>query len=78
MKYLRDDASIKAFGDNLKRLRQEKNISQEKLAYDCGMEISQISRIERGIINTSISNIFLIAKSLKVHPKELFEFNIPQ
>lgn len=77
MKYLRDNASIKAFGNHLKTLRQKKNISQEKLAYDCGMEISQISRIERGVINTSISNLFLIAKSLNVHPKELLDFEVP-
>ena len=38
------------------------------------MEYSQISRIERGIINTSISHVFAIAKALKVEPSELFTF----
>ena len=53
-------------------------MSQEDLAYDCGMEISQISRMERGLLNTSISNIFFIAKALNIHPKELLDFKIPE
>jgi len=40
-----------------------------------GVEISQISRIERGVINTSIGNINAIAKTLKVPVSELFEFD---
>lgn len=46
-------------------------MSQEDLAYECGLEYSQINRIELGKINTSISHLFLIAKALKISPKEL-------
>ena len=53
-------------------------MSQSELAYDCGMEISQISRMERGLLNTSISNVFLIAKALNMHPKELLNFKIQE
>jgi transcriptional regulator with XRE-family HTH domain len=38
------------------------------------MVYSQIGRIERGEINTSVSHISLIAKALKVNIKELFDF----
>jgi len=38
------------------------------------MEVSQISRIERGVANTSISNIYFIAEALEVEIKDLFEF----
>jgi hypothetical protein len=34
--------------------------------------------MERGILNTSISNIYLIAKAINIHPKELFDFKIPE
>lgn len=78
MAYLRHKEYLISFGSHLKKLREEKNMSQSDLAYDCGMEISQISRMERGILNTSISNTYLIAKALNIHPKELFDFKIPE
>ncbi|MCF8245607.1 MAG: helix-turn-helix domain-containing protein [Saprospiraceae bacterium] len=46
------------------------------MAYTADLEFSQISRIERGVINTSISQVFLIAAALGVHPKLLFDFDI--
>ncbi|WP_435136755.1 helix-turn-helix domain-containing protein [Formosa sp. A9] len=63
-----------AFGKNLRKLRKEKGFTQAKLAIDLNIEISQISRIERGVINTSISNVYKISKVLKIGIKELFEF----
>jgi len=55
-------------------IRKAKGISQEQLAWDSGFELSQIGRIERGEVNTSISHVSAIAKSLKVKPEELFQF----
>jgi transcriptional regulator with XRE-family HTH domain len=75
-KYTRDDNAIKAFGNRLRDVRKEKGISQEELSYLADVEHSQISRIERGVINTSLSQIFQIAKALKIHPKELLNFEI--
>jgi hypothetical protein len=43
---LRDDMFLKIFGNHVKALRKEKNFIQEKLAFEMGVEISQISRIE--------------------------------
>ncbi|HXD92598.1 MAG TPA: helix-turn-helix transcriptional regulator [Bacteroidia bacterium] len=74
MAYLRNDKYLKSFGKHLKKIREEKNVSQADLAYECGMEISQISRMERGVINTSISNIYYIAKALSIDPKDLLDF----
>jgi len=72
--YLRNEKYLKSFGKHLKKLREEKNISQADLAYECGVEISQISRMERGLLNTSISNIYYIAKALQITPKDLLDF----
>jgi transcriptional regulator with XRE-family HTH domain len=33
----------------IKRLREERGISQEQLAFDAGITISTLSRIERGL-----------------------------
>ncbi|MGO3812680.1 helix-turn-helix domain-containing protein [Mesonia sp.] len=71
---LTEQKFIIAFGQNLKKLRKQKGFTQEQLAIDLNIEISQISRIERGVINTSIGNVNAIAKVLKIDHKELFEF----
>lgn len=72
----KDIAFLKGFGKQLKKLRQEKGISQAQLAYEANIEISQISRIERGLINTTIANAKLISKILDIPITKLFEFDI--
>lgn len=74
VEYLDENSFLKAFGKNLKNLRKKKGLTQEQLAIDLNIEISQISRIERGVINTSIGNVNAIAKILKIEHKELFDF----
>ena len=69
-----DKIFLVAFGENLKNIREEKNITQAQLAIDCDFDVSVISRIERGVVNTSLSNLKLISKALGVEIKELFEF----
>ena len=65
---------LKAFGENLKILRKKKGFTQEQLANDLDIEISQISRIERGVINTSVLMIFKISKALNIESVELVKF----
>jgi transcriptional regulator with XRE-family HTH domain len=72
----RDIKAMKAFGMRLRDIRKSKNLSQQQLAYTADLELSQISRIERGIINTSISQVFQIARALNVHVKEFFDFDL--
>ncbi len=74
VKYLKDEKFLKDFGSNLRNVRIMKSITQEKLAFSIGIEISQISRIERGILNTSISTIKAIADALDIPLKDLFDF----
>ncbi len=71
----RDEEGIKAFGKRLREIRLEKGVSQESLAYSTDLHLSQIGRIERGEISTSISFIYLFAKTLGVEPKEFSELN---
>ncbi len=73
MKYLRDENGIKKFGNKLRKIRLDKNMTQEDVAFEAGIEPMQLSRIERGVINTSLSHILFIARALKIHPSELFE-----
>ena len=55
-----------------------RHLSQEELAWKADLELSQISRIERGVINTSVSQLFIIARALEVTMPELFDFEMPE
>jgi transcriptional regulator with XRE-family HTH domain len=63
------------FGKKLRFVRLAKGFTQEQLANELGIEISQISRIERGIINTSITTLYSISKILNITISELFVFD---
>lgn len=74
MKYLRDEIGLKKFGLRVREIRLSKNFTQESLAWEANIEPMQVSRIERGIINTNISQILNLAKALGVNAMELFDF----
>ena len=77
MKYTVHKNGLKAFGKRMRQLRIERDLSQEALAWKADSELSQISRMERGVVNTSLSQVFKIAAALGVHPKEMFIFDMP-
>jgi transcriptional regulator with XRE-family HTH domain len=69
-----DQLFISKFGNHLRAMRLEKNLSQEMLANDANIPINQIGRIERGEISTSLNTIYKIANALEIDIKELFNF----
>ena len=69
-----DQQYLSRLGEKLKQMRIQKGFTQEKLAYTIGVEISQISRIERGVINTSILNMYKIATALNLSVKDIVDF----
>lgn len=75
---LRNEKFMVAFGDNLKKLRLQKKLSREMLSAYSDVEVMQIYRIEKGIINTTISTIYALAAGLQVHPKKLMDFDLPE
>jgi transcriptional regulator with XRE-family HTH domain len=76
----RDQEFIKKVCERIIEIRKRKGIVQEDLVDRTGFGIKQIGNIERGVSNTSISNIAAIAKALEVHPRELldFDFELPK
>ena len=71
-KNLRNDEQLKAIGEKIRKLRLEKGYTQAELAFECGdKDWSQISRMERGLVNFNISYLLLLAEILKISPKEL-------
>lgn len=73
MSQLRDISAIKLLAENVRKYRIEKGMSMEALANEAGIEYSQISRLERGLLNTSVSVIFAVAKALEISPTKLLE-----
>jgi transcriptional regulator with XRE-family HTH domain len=74
MNKIRNTELLITFGQNLRKIRESKNFSQEELAYNADIPISQVGRIERGEINTTISTLYSIAKALEENPKNLLDF----
>lgn len=65
---------IKGVGNNIRRFREERNLSIENLASQASIDYSQLIRIEKGKINTSIYNAYTIAQALGVTVCDLFSF----
>lgn len=61
----------KDFGINLKRVRREKKMSLRQLAASTELEHAQISRMEKGEVNPTLSTIIFLAEALQVDPAEL-------
>lgn len=60
-------------GINVRRLRVERDISQERLAFDSGVDRSYLGGVERGEENPTIDILDRIAATLSVHVSELVE-----
>jgi len=61
------------FGKRVRKLRMERGLSQEKLAFISNMHRTYIGGIERGERNPSLKNIEAIAKALNVPLSALFK-----
>lgn len=54
------------FGEIIKQLRTERNLSQETLAFNAGIDRTYISDIEKGERNISIQVAFKLANALQI------------
>jgi len=66
------DEILRLFGERLRELRTERNLSQEHLAELAGLDRNYIGQIERAERNVALVNIVRIAKALGVEAGELF------
>jgi len=71
-KHFRKDEQLKVIGENIRKFRRAKGFTQSELAFRCNdKDWSQISRMERGLVNFSISYLLLVAEVLEISPRDL-------
>ena len=61
------DKLIINIGDNLRKLRIQKGLSQKKVADLMGVATTQYGRIENGKTTPTIASLFKVSKALKVN-----------
>jgi transcriptional regulator with XRE-family HTH domain len=64
-----------AFGQQLKKIRESKGLSQFKAAEKSGMEAGNFGKYESGRREPGLKTLFTIAAALEIKPGELLEFN---
>ncbi|MBG87876.1 MAG: transcriptional regulator [Verrucomicrobiales bacterium] len=67
------DPILRKFGGNVKKLRERKGYTQEKLGETASLDPTYVSGIERGVRNPGIKNVARIAKALGVTTSKLVE-----
>ena len=60
-------------GKRIREIRIEKKVSQQDLAAKCNFEKSNMSRLEAGRSNATLSTLEIVAKSLGVNVIEFFK-----
>ncbi|MET4044917.1 transcriptional regulator with XRE-family HTH domain [Bradyrhizobium sp. RT6a] len=60
------------FATNLRRIRHDRKLSQERLANDAGVDRAYLSRVERAVTYVGLEIIEKLAKILDVDPAEFF------
>ncbi len=67
---------LELFGNQIQKLRKERDLSLRQLAQLCDIDYIDISKIEKGQRNIQIFTILELTKGLDIHPKDLFDFDI--
>jgi len=62
------------FGKHLRKLRDERGLTQEQLADRAGMHFTYVGQIERGVRNPSLINLHKLARALKISGGQLMPF----
>ncbi len=65
------DSVLAKLGLNVRKRREARALTQEKLAERAGLDATYISGIERGLRNPGIKNVAKLAKALGLTTAEL-------
>lgn len=76
-KYSQDNPFQKernALGNTIKKLRTQRNMTQEQLAEKAHINVSYLAKIENGYVNTTIRYLIKLSRALNTEVRNLFEF----
>ena len=62
---------VQLLGENVRRYRKRRGMTQEQLAHEAEMERSYVSDLERGTRNPSVRALGRLAKALRIEPDRL-------
>jgi len=66
---------LKEFGDRIRHLRTQENLSQEQLSFKTGFHRTYIGMIERAERNISLTNMAIFSKAFNLTLDELLKFD---
>ena len=66
---------LKEFGDRIRYLRTQENLSQEQLSHKTGFHRTYIGMIERAERNISLTNMAIFSKAFNLTLDELLKFD---
>jgi transcriptional regulator with XRE-family HTH domain len=61
--------------ENIKRLRNDRGLAQERLALEAGIDRTMLSKVERKLTNPSLETLLKLANRLEVSIFELLKPN---
>jgi len=73
---IRDQEGLEILAKQIKIVRKRLGFTQEELAGQSGLALSQIARIETAVTNPTVSTLMRIARTLEVPVSELFDFKL--
>ncbi len=69
-----DKKALKKFGENLRQLRKNKGLSLREMSYACSIDNSKIAKIEKGMINITLTTLLQLAVALETPPSNLLNY----
>ena len=78
MQEVKDEIYLKKLGEQVRRFRKLKGLSQLDLAGKVDNYAEQVGRIERGEQNVTVCTLKKIVDALDITMSELFHFDIPK
>jgi ribosome-binding protein aMBF1 (putative translation factor) len=68
-----DDPVLKRLGSRIRLIRQELHLSLEECAVLCQVNLTHISKVERGFVNPTVLHLNKLAHGLGVELVDLFK-----
>lgn len=64
---------VSLVGKNIRRLRRERDLTQEQLAHLASIDMRYLGGVERGEHNPTVDVLGRLATAMDVHPQDFFE-----